>query len=84
MAENRIGGIPVVNEAGILKGIVTNRDLRFEKIPSRPITEVMTSKDIVTTDKPGDMAMAEAILQEREIEKHGPTRIIRFEFGYDA
>lgn len=69
MAENRIGGIPVVNEAGILKGIVTNRDLRFEKIPSRPITEVMTSKDIVTTDKPGDMAMAEAILQERKIEK---------------
>ncbi|MFN6379044.1 MAG: IMP dehydrogenase [Flavobacteriales bacterium] len=69
MAENRIGGIPVVDEAGILKGIVTNRDLRFEKIPSRPITEVMTSKDVVTTDKPGDMAMAEAILQERKIEK---------------
>jgi IMP dehydrogenase len=69
MAENRIGGIPVVDENGILKGIVTNRDLRFEKIPSRPITEVMTSKDVVTTDKPGDMAMAEAILQERKIEK---------------
>lgn len=69
MAENKIGGIPVVDENNILKGIVTNRDLRFEKIFSRPITEVMTSKGIVTTDKPGDMAHAEAILQRHKIEK---------------
>jgi IMP dehydrogenase len=69
MAENKIGGIPVVDENGILKGIVTNRDLRFEKINSRPIVEVMTSKNIVTTDKPKDVAAAEAILQERKIEK---------------
>ena len=69
MAENKIGGIPVVDDIGILKGIVTNRDLRFEKINSRPIVEVMTSKNIVTTDKPKDVAAAEAILQERKIEK---------------
>jgi IMP dehydrogenase len=69
MAENKIGGIPVVDDAGILKGIVTNRDLRFEKINSRPIVEVMTSENIVTTDKPKDVAAAEAILQERKIEK---------------
>ena len=60
MAENKIGGIPVVDDAGILKGIVTNRDLRFEKINSRPIVEVMTSENIVTTDKPKDVAAAEA------------------------
>jgi IMP dehydrogenase len=69
MAENKIGGIPVVDDNGILKGIVTNRDLRFEKINSRPIVEVMTSENIVTTDKPKDVAAAEAILQERKIEK---------------
>jgi IMP dehydrogenase len=69
MAENKIGGIPVVDENGILKGIVTNRDLRFEKINSRPIVEVMTSENIVTTDKPKDVAAAESILQERKIEK---------------
>ncbi|MFZ4785174.1 MAG: IMP dehydrogenase [Flavobacteriales bacterium] len=69
MAENKIGGIPVVDANGILKGIVTNRDLRFEKNGERPIAEVMTSKDIVTTDKPKDVAAAEAILQQRKIEK---------------
>ena len=69
MAENRIGGIPVVDEHGILKGIVTNRDLRFEKDEDRPITEVMTSKDLVTTDKPNDLKAAESILQHHKIEK---------------
>lgn len=69
MAENKIGGIPVVDMRGLLKGIVTNRDLRFEKRPERPITEVMTSKGLVTTDKPADMAAAESILQQHKIEK---------------
>lgn len=69
MAENKIGGIPVVDDNGILKGIVTNRDLRFEKDPSKEIVRVMTSENIVTTDKPKDMVAAEAILQERKIEK---------------
>jgi IMP dehydrogenase len=69
MAENKIGGIPVVDEAGILKGIVTNRDLRFEKDTNRPITEVMTSEGLIVTDKPNDMAAAESILQAHKIEK---------------
>ena len=52
MAEHKIGGIPVVDTEGVLKGIVTNRDLRFEKNYEKPIREVMTSENLVTTDKP--------------------------------
>lgn len=48
MAEHSIGGIPIVDAQGILKGIVTNRDLRFENNANRPITEVMTSENLVT------------------------------------
>lgn len=69
MAENRIGGIPVVGEGGKLEGIVTNRDLRFEKVYERPIAEVMTSKNLVITDKGSDLAAAESILQQHKIEK---------------
>jgi IMP dehydrogenase len=69
MAEHKIGGIPVVDADGILKGIVTNRDLRFEKNYEKPIREVMTSENLVTTDKPKDLATAESILQEKKIEK---------------
>jgi IMP dehydrogenase len=69
MAEHRIGGIPVVDEEGKLRGIVTNRDLRFEKIMQRPVVEIMTSEGLITTDKPNDMVAAEGILQEHKIEK---------------
>lgn len=69
MKENKIGGIPVVDENRILKGIVTNRDLRFEKNLTRPITEVMTSKNLVTTQDGTDLSVAEDILQEKKIEK---------------
>ncbi|MEY4329328.1 MAG: hypothetical protein RL609_76 [Bacteroidota bacterium] len=69
MSEYKIGGIPVVDEEGKLVGIVTNRDLRFEKNNIRPIAEVMTKTDIVTTDKPKDLIAAESILQEKKIEK---------------
>lgn len=69
MAENRIGGIPVVNGEGKLTGIVTNRDLRFEKNPAKPIREVMTSAGLITTDKPHDLTHAESILQQHKIEK---------------
>lgn len=69
MAENKIGGIPVVDEAGILKGIVTNRDLRFEKDMQKAITEVMTTKNLITTTKSKDNATAESILQANKIEK---------------
>ncbi len=69
MRENHIGGIPIVDDAGILKGIVTNRDLRFEQDPNRPIVEVMTSKNLVTTNEGTSMKEAEKILQRSKIEK---------------
>ena len=69
MRENKIGGIPVVDDNRILKGIVTNRDLRFEKNQQRPITEVMTSENIITTSENTDLATAEEILQANKIEK---------------
>jgi len=69
MAENKIGGIPVVDADRKLCGIVTNRDLRFEKDFERPITAIMTSKGLITTDKPNDMVAAEAILKQHKIEK---------------
>ena len=69
MKEHGIGGIPVVDDHGILKGITTNRDLRFEKINSRSITEVMTSKNLVTAAVGTTLQEAEGILQENKIEK---------------
>ncbi len=69
MAENRIGGIPVVDAANKLVGIVTNRDLRFEKRMSRPVAEVMTKDRIITAKPETTMAQAEEILQEHKIEK---------------
>lgn len=69
MREHRIGGIPVVDKNYVLKGIVTNRDLRFEKNVTRPITEVMTKENIITTDDGTDLKKAEDILQENKIEK---------------
>ena len=69
MAEFRIGGIPVVNDDKELIGIITNRDLRFEKNNDRLIDEVMTKENLVTTKPNGTMDEAEAILQEFKIEK---------------
>ncbi len=69
MNEYRIGGIPVVDEEGHLVGIVTNRDLRFEPNMERPIDEVMTSENLVTTDQQTDLAGASLILQQNRIEK---------------
>ncbi len=69
MKEHSIGGIPVVDEAMILQGIVTNRDLRFEKSMTRPLTEVMTGKDVVTTTDGSDLKKAEDMLQKHKIEK---------------
>lgn len=69
MREYGIGGIPVVDELGILKGIVTNRDLRFEKLDDRTIVEVMTSTNLVTAPEGTTLAQAEEILQENKIEK---------------
>ncbi|WP_299052826.1 IMP dehydrogenase [uncultured Polaribacter sp.] len=69
MKEHGIGGIPIVDDNGILKGIVTNRDLRFEHNLKRPIVEVMTSKDLVTAAVGTSLNDAEKILQNYKIEK---------------
>jgi len=68
MKEHSIGGIPVVNEREELVGIVTNRDLRFEREMSRPVTEVMTRK-VITISEFMNFEKAEQILQEYKIEK---------------
>lgn len=68
MKEFNIGGIPVTNEHNVLVGIVTSRDLRFERDVLRPITEVMT-KQVFTTTEFTDFAKAEEILQRYKIEK---------------
>jgi IMP dehydrogenase len=68
MSEYRIGGIPVIDSNGILRGIVTNRDLRFENNRARKITEVMTT-DLVTTNHQTNLEAAARILQKHKIEK---------------
>ena len=69
MKEYKIGGIPVVDEDKVLTGIVTNRDLRFQQNMDRPIFEVMTSKNIITTTSNTDLVQAGKILQQHKIEK---------------
>lgn len=69
MAEYHIGGIPVVDDENHLVGIVTNRDLRFERHPDRKIDEVMTKENLVITHMQTDLAAAAQILQENKIEK---------------
>ena len=69
MAEFKIGGIPVVDNEKKLIGIITNRDLRFEKNDDRLLDEVMTKENLITTKPNSTMEQAEAILQEHKIEK---------------
>ena len=69
MKENSIGGIPVVDSNKKLIVIVTNRDLRFEKNLDRPVMEVMTSDNLITTLESIELSKAEVILQENRIEK---------------
>ena len=69
MKENKIGGIPIVDDSGFLKGIVTNRDMRFEKRNNRIITEVMTKENLITVGVGTSLEEAEVILQENKIEK---------------
>lgn len=70
MSENKIGGIPVVNKQNELVGIVTNRDLRFEKNMKRPINQIMTKRENIIVAPPGvDLKKAEEILQQHKIEK---------------
>lgn len=69
MATFKIGGIPVIDGEGYLVGIVTNRDLRFEKNMERPVTEVMTSQNLITTTESTNLEKASEILQSYKIEK---------------
>jgi IMP dehydrogenase len=69
MREHKIGGIPIVNEVGKLVGIITNRDLRFERNPLRPLAEIMTVEKLVTTKPLTTLEEASDILQEHKIEK---------------
>jgi len=69
MAEFKIGGIPIINDQKKLIGIITNRDLRFEKQKQRPLSEIMTRENLITTHENTSLAEAEVILQRHKIEK---------------
>jgi IMP dehydrogenase len=70
MAENKIGGIPVIDKQNRFAGIITNRDLRFEKDMKRPVKQVMTSaKDAITAKAGITLKQAEVVLQDHKIEK---------------
>ncbi len=69
MKENRIGGIPIIDGGNKLVGILTNRDLRFEKNTKKAVKEVMTSANLITAPNGTDLAKAEKILQQHKIEK---------------
>ena len=69
MQQYKIGGIPIINSKKKLIGIVTNRDLRFEKNSNRPVKEVMTSSNLITVDEGTSLQDAEKILQRHKIEK---------------
>jgi len=69
MREYNIGGIPVIDDTNKLLGIVTNRDLRFQKNMKQPVSEIMTIDNLITASDGIDLAEAEDILQEHKIEK---------------
>jgi IMP dehydrogenase len=69
MRENKIGGIPIVDNKNKLKGILTNRDLRFETSNKRKVSEVMTKERLITAPEGTDLKKAEKILQQYKIEK---------------
>lgn len=69
MRSHKIGGIPIVDDYGVLVGIITNRDLRFEKDPYKPVDQVMTKDSLITAKEGVSLDEAEDILQEYKIEK---------------
>jgi IMP dehydrogenase len=69
MTDYKIGGIPVINSANKLIGILTNRDLRFEKNMNKKVTDIMTKENLVTAPEGTDLKKAELILQKYKIEK---------------
>lgn len=69
MSDNKIGGIPIIDDDHKLVGILTNRDLRFEKSLSKKVSEVMTKENLITAPEGTDLKKAELILQRYKIEK---------------
>ena len=69
MKKYKIGGIPIVNEAGILVGIVTNRDMRFENALNRSVADIMTTQKLITAPEGTTLEQAKLILQQHKIEK---------------
>lgn len=69
MKENKIGGIPIVDNKNKLVGILTNRDLRFETDVTRKVSAVMTSQNLITAPEGTDLKKAEKILKQYKIEK---------------
>lgn len=69
MKENKIGGIPVIDDAGTLIGIITNRDLRFQDQLDMKVSELMTSENLITAPEGTDLEKAEEILKGNKIEK---------------
>ncbi|MEY2708668.1 MAG: hypothetical protein RLZZ110_924 [Bacteroidota bacterium] len=69
MRDHKIGGIPVVDGNQVLKGIITNRDLRFEKDLDKKVSEVMTKENLITAELGTDLKGAQAILEKYKIEK---------------
>jgi IMP dehydrogenase len=69
MSEQGIGGVPVLDEQGVLKGIITNRDMRFEKDFSKVVTATMTKNNLITAREGIAMEEAESLLQQYKIEK---------------
>jgi IMP dehydrogenase len=69
MRENKIGGIPIIDKKGILVGILTNRDLRFEDNPKRKVSEVMTKENLYTAPEGTDLKKAEQLFKLTKVEK---------------
>ncbi len=69
MKENKIGGIPIVDNKGKLVGILTNRDLRFEDNHKRKVSELMTKENLITAPEGTDLKKAQSILRKYKIEK---------------
>jgi IMP dehydrogenase len=75
MKDYKIGGIPVINGDNKLVGIITNRDLRFQKDMKKPVREVMTSSELITAPEGTTLTQAEEILQDYKIEKLPVVRL---------
>lgn len=69
MRENKIGGIPIIDKKGVLVGILTNRDLRFEDNPKRKVSEAMTKENLFTAPEGTDLKKAEQLFKKTKVEK---------------